>query len=183
MTVKVRNTGDRAGKEVVQLYVRDVEASVPRPEKELKAFAKVSLEPGEAKDVELTLTGRDFAYYDAARSMWYVESGAFEILVGASSADIRCRAVVQMESTQAAPSFMRLRRSRKSCGIRRPWSLSVRWRRTWRPGEIKDASMAAIMMNIPLIKLVKMGVIPSEEQLDGLIQRFNEIARGSQASA
>src|SRR5690606_8981616 len=85
VTVKVRNTGTRAGKEVVQLYVRDVEASVPRPEKELKAFAKVSLEPGEAKDVELVLTGRDFAYYEAARSMWYVESGEFEILVGASS--------------------------------------------------------------------------------------------------
>lgn len=183
VTVKVRNTGDRAGKEVVQLYVRDVEASVPRPEKELKAFAKVSLEPGEAKDVELTLTGRDFAYYDAARSMWYVESGAFEILVGASSADIRCRAVVQMESTQAAPQFHAFTTIAEVLRYPEAVEFIRQVAPHLAPGEIKDASMAAIMMNIPLIKLVKMGVIPSEEQLDGLIQRFNEIARGSQASA
>lgn len=183
VTVKVRNTGNRAGKEVVQLYVRDVEATVPRPEKELKAFAKVSLEPGEAKDVELVLTGRDFAYYDAARSMWYVEAGEFEILVGASSADIRCRAVVIVESTQPKPGFHEF--TTLSEILQYPEAVEVirQLMPHAAPTEIQDASVAAIMLNIPLAKLVKMGLIPSEEELRSLVQRFNEAVHGLKPSA
>jgi beta-glucosidase len=90
------NTGSVAGAEVAELYVHDVVASVPRPPKELKGFAKVRLEPGERRRVEITLDRRAFEYYDAERHAWVVEAGQFEILVGASCADIRLRGSVQV---------------------------------------------------------------------------------------
>ena len=90
MTVK--NSGKRAGQEVVQVYLRDPEARLVRPEKELKAFTKVNLQPGESKTVTLTLTRQSLAYYDPSVPGWVAEAGAFEVLVGASSADIRLRA-------------------------------------------------------------------------------------------
>lgn len=103
-TVKVRfdvtNTGNCAGKEIVQLYVRDVECSVPRPEKELKGFAKVSLNPGETRRVEMNLDKRSFAYYNVELSDWDAETGEYEILIGASSADIRLSGSIQVSSTQ-----------------------------------------------------------------------------------
>ncbi len=86
---KVKNVGDREGKEVVQLYVKDIESTVYRPEKELKGFEKVSLKPGEETFVEIGLDKRSFAFYNVLVSDWQVESGDFEILVGASSRDIR----------------------------------------------------------------------------------------------
>jgi beta-glucosidase len=91
--VDVTNTGDRVGAEVVQLYVRDVEASVRRPEKELKCFAKVVVEPGATARVHFTLDDRAFAFWDQAAADWRVEPGEFELLAGPSSADIRARAI------------------------------------------------------------------------------------------
>jgi beta-glucosidase len=87
--VDVTNTGKVAGKEVVQLYVRDRKATVARPEKELKAFAKVQLAPGQKKTVTFKLDREAFWYFDAARNAWTTEPGEFDILVGASSRDIR----------------------------------------------------------------------------------------------
>ncbi len=101
VSVEVVNTGDRAGATVVQLYVRDVEASVPRPAKELKAFAKVRLDPGERTGVELDLDRRSFAFWDVGVGDWVVESGAFELLVGTSSTDIHHRIEVAVESDDA----------------------------------------------------------------------------------
>ena len=89
--VDVTNAGKVAGKEVVQLYVRDVKASVARPEKELKAFAKVELAPKQTKTVTLTLDREAFWYFDVTRNTWVTEPGDFEILVGASSRDIHLR--------------------------------------------------------------------------------------------
>jgi beta-glucosidase len=99
VTVKIKNTGSMAGKEVVQLYVKDVESTIPRPEKELKAFAKVSLHPGEEKTVSFDLAKRAFAYYNVKLKDWHVETGAFEILVGKSSRDILLKETVEVEST------------------------------------------------------------------------------------
>ena len=91
-SIEITNTGQRAGQEVVQLYVRDKAASVQRPEKELKAFAKVHLEPGESRTVTLTI-GRDaLAYYDVSKHAWMAEAGEFEILIGSSSRDIHTTA-------------------------------------------------------------------------------------------
>jgi len=100
VTLKVKNTGAVAGKEIVQLYVRDVESTAFRPEKELKGFAKVALKPGEDTEVRFTLDRRSFAYYNTDLGDWHVETGVFEILVGASSRDIRLSTTVQVESTQ-----------------------------------------------------------------------------------
>jgi len=97
--VKVKNTGNVKGKEVVQLYVRDCESTVNRPEKELKGFEKVELEPGEEKIVSFILDKRAFAYYNVELKDWYVESGEFEILVGKSSRDIILREKIIVNST------------------------------------------------------------------------------------
>ena len=100
--LKVRNTGQRAGKETVQVYVRDVEATLFRPEKELKGFAKVHLEPGETTEVSIELNRRAFAFYDPDQRDWIVEAGDFEILVGASSQDIRLSSKIRIDSKQKA---------------------------------------------------------------------------------
>lgn len=88
-TVTITNTGDRAGKEVVQLYISDVESSVIRPKKELKGFEKVELQPGESKTITFSLTPEALAFYNENSSSWTVESGEYRVLIGASSADIR----------------------------------------------------------------------------------------------
>ncbi|WP_022824145.1 glycoside hydrolase family 3 C-terminal domain-containing protein [Hymenobacter norwichensis] len=89
VTLTVRNTGKTAGAEVVQAYVKDPQARVKRPEKELKAFEKVFLKPGEAKTVTLQLPAESFQYYDEATKQFVLEPGQFEVLVGSSSRDIR----------------------------------------------------------------------------------------------
>jgi beta-glucosidase len=96
IALTVKNTGAMSGKEIVQVYVRDVHASLARPPKELKQFAKIELTPGEAKTLSLTLDARAFAFYDPYAHQWNVEPGAFEILVGSSSRDIRLRGVVEI---------------------------------------------------------------------------------------
>jgi beta-glucosidase len=88
------NTGNLPGQEVAQLYLQDVDASVPRPVKELKGFAKVLLQPGESRTVRLTLTARDFAFWDVKEHKWLTEPGEFRILVGANVSDIRLRGQV-----------------------------------------------------------------------------------------
>lgn len=99
VTVRVKNTGNVPGKEIVQLYVRDVKSSVIRPEKELKGFEKVDLLPGEEKNVTFTLGKRAFAYYNIDINDWYVESGEFEILIGKSSREIVLTETVNVTST------------------------------------------------------------------------------------
>ena len=84
VSVKVKNTGKRAGEEVVQLYVRDVVASLTRPTKELKGFEKITLEAGETKTVEFNLTDQELGFYDN-EGKFKVESGKFEVMVGTSS--------------------------------------------------------------------------------------------------
>jgi len=85
ITVEVTNTGDRAGAEVVQLYLSDPEARVPRPEKELKGFQRIYLSPGEIKPVTLTLTERDLSFWDPGIKGWYAEEGTFQVRIGTSS--------------------------------------------------------------------------------------------------
>jgi beta-glucosidase len=94
VSVTIKNTGSRAGKEVVQLYVRDLESTLARPMKELKGFAKVELDPGQTKTVNFLLGSRAFAYYDPYQRQWVAEPGEFEILIGSSSRDIRARGMV-----------------------------------------------------------------------------------------
>ena len=88
VTAKLTNTGSVAGAEVVQLYVSDAEASVPRPDKELKGFEKVYLEPGESATVRFTLDRRALSFFDADAHDWKAEPGTFHALLGTSSRDI-----------------------------------------------------------------------------------------------
>ncbi|WRP17544.1 glycoside hydrolase family 3 C-terminal domain-containing protein [Carboxydochorda subterranea] len=92
--VPVTNTGSRDGEEIVQLYVRPHRSQLPRPVKELKGFARVALAPGETRPASFRLTIRDFSYYDPERGGWVAEPGTYDLLIGASSQDIRVQATV-----------------------------------------------------------------------------------------
>jgi beta-glucosidase len=103
VAVRATNTGSRAGSEVVQLYVSDEAASVPRPKKELKAFAKLRLEPSESQRVVLRLDPRSFAYFDVAQSGWLIEPGAFTIHIGRSAANEELSARLERGSAMRLP--------------------------------------------------------------------------------
>ena len=100
LSVTVTNTGSVAGKEVVQLYIKDVEASVERPEMELKAFRKIALEPGESKVVEFEVTPQMLKFYDSAKGDWVLEPGRFVACIGASSEDIRHRIEFEVKASR-----------------------------------------------------------------------------------
>lgn len=104
--VDVTNTGSLAGCEVVQLYVHDAEASLHRPEKELKGFAKIKLQPGETQTVAIALDWRAFTFWHPTYQDWVGEDGEFELLIGASSADIRQRLSVTLENCHLRPSLL-----------------------------------------------------------------------------
>ncbi len=97
VTVPVTNSGDRAGSEIVELYISDPKSSVDRPVKELKGFKKLALAPGETKTATFTISKDDLSFFDADRHEWVCEPGAFEVLIGASSADIRTKAGFTVE--------------------------------------------------------------------------------------
>ena len=103
VSLKVKNTGSTAGKEIVQLYVADKTNAASRPVKELKNFAKVELAPGEEKVVAMELDKRSFAWYNTEISDWYAATGTYEILVGSSSRDILLKDAVQLTSTTKIP--------------------------------------------------------------------------------
>lgn len=106
VSVDVTNTGQVAGKEVVQVYVHDHESMLMRPAKELKGFAKVELQPGETKTVTIPLDFRSFAYYHPAYKRWITEDGEFDILIGASSADIHFTRTITLHSTLELPPIL-----------------------------------------------------------------------------
>ena len=91
VSLNLKNTGKVKGSEIVQLYVRDIQASVDRPVKELKGFKKVSLNPGEEKNVEFTIDKKELSFFDPKLKDWTAESGEFEILIGSSSQDIKLK--------------------------------------------------------------------------------------------
>ena len=96
-TVNVKNTGKRAGSEVVQLYIHDVKSSVDRPKKELKGFQKVYLQPGENKDVTITINKEALSFYDELSSSWKAEAGKFEALVGNTSDNLKLKKVFELK--------------------------------------------------------------------------------------
>ncbi len=104
--VDVTNTGKVAGKEIVQVYVHDQKSGLVRPEKELKGFAKVELQPGETKSVSIQLDFRAFAYYHPEYKQWITEDGDFDLLIAASAADVRQTLTVTLESTLDLPCIL-----------------------------------------------------------------------------
>ena len=97
-TVDITNTGKRAGEEVVELYVHDTQPQIDRPVRELKGFAKVALQPGQTRTVQFTLQPRSLAYFDTPGHQWKADAGDYEIQIGASSRDLRQKAVLHLQA-------------------------------------------------------------------------------------
>ena len=108
VSVDVTNTGNMAGKEVVQLYVKDCTSSAIRPEKELKGFEKVFLNPGETKTVTMELDKRSFAWYNTELHDWFAASGEYKLLVGTSSRDIHLESRIHLNSSQELPMHVHM---------------------------------------------------------------------------
>lgn len=108
VSLKVKNTGAMAGKEIVQLYVADKTNAARRPEKELKNFTKVYLEPGEEKTVIMELDKRSFAWYCTDLKDWYAATGDYEIMAAASSQDIRLTKTIRMIASRHLPMDIHL---------------------------------------------------------------------------
>ncbi len=96
LSFTVKNTGKKSGSEIVQVYVAPIGAKVNRPDKELKAYAKIELAPGKSGKVNLVLKQEDFAYFDEHLHAFISDEGDYEILVGASCEDIRLRGIVTL---------------------------------------------------------------------------------------
>ena len=97
-SVDITNTGKRAGEEVAELYIHDLKPQIDKPVRELKGFSKVALQPGETKTVQFTIHPLNLAYFDESGKQWKADAGQYEIQVGASSRDIRQKAVVQLNA-------------------------------------------------------------------------------------
>ena len=93
----IKNTGSRAGAETVQLYIRDVKSSLSRPVKELKGFQKITLAPGESRDITFTIDKSMLSFYDDSKGEWVMEPGRFEALVGASAGDIKAKVAFEVK--------------------------------------------------------------------------------------
>jgi beta-glucosidase len=91
ISIAIKNTGERVGDEVVQLYIRDEKASVPRPTKQLMGFERISLAPNESKTVRFVLAANDLSFWDVSKKAFVVEPGLFEVMIGSSSVDIKSR--------------------------------------------------------------------------------------------
>ena len=97
ITLPVTNTGCREGSEVIQLYISDLQSSLPRPVKELKGFSKVKLAPGETREVTFTIGKEALSFFDDTRHEWVAEPGKFEAWIGASSTDIRNKVAFELK--------------------------------------------------------------------------------------
>jgi len=192
VTFTVKNTGDRAGKTVAQLYVGDVEGYVNavRPEKELKAFRKIALEPGESKEVSFTLDKRAFATWRSEIHDWWVESGDFCIAVGDSSDHLPLAATLRVESTVELPRhfdtnsiFMDLMADSKAKAILGPM-LEKMFSAFSTPDEnASEASQEAVSADMSLAMMQYMpirgtlsfgGGAVSDEMLEALLQKIND---------
>jgi beta-glucosidase len=189
VNVNVKNTGELAGKEIVQLYVKDVHSTVARPEKELKGFRKVHLEPGEEKSVTFTLDKRSFAYYNTVLKDWHVETGDFEILVGGSSDQIMLTTALKVKSTVTPP---RVYTRNSTIGdlmadpvgaqiVQNMMQSSMEISDTENPAGMDDSHqemMKAVMASMPLRSLIafSQGAL-TEDILGGIIMQVNDAQR------
>lgn len=187
VSADVTNTGSVAGKEVVQLYVGADSKTVIRPQKELRSFQKISLEPGETKTVSFTLGKRAFAYWNTQLHDWHVLTGSYDILIGASSRDIRLRGSVEATSTQPLPrrfhlnsTFGDIMADSQAAKAFAPLLSSLPF---GSPGErnepkedsaVSDEMGAAMMANMPLRGLISFsGGAVTQEVLEDILGQIN----------
>jgi len=176
VTVMVENTGDRAGQEVIQVYVGECAPRLPRPRRELKAFAKVALEPGQQAPLQFALGWRDFTFYNVVAGTWVMEGGEYEISIGASAADIRLSVRVTLASTHRAPEVIDRYTPIAKALQHPPAREQVQpildgMAQQFGGGEGREMMML-FLSDTPLGKLVAMGVL-TDDQLGGLIAAAN----------
>jgi len=187
VSVDVTNTGKLAGQEIVQVYVHERKSTLVRPEKELKGFSKVELQPGETRTVSIALDFRSFAYYHPAYRQWVTESGEFDILVGASSADIRASLAVTLQSTLNLPCIL----DRES--TIQEWLEDPRGKAVFEPmfqqmtaqlssllgGEVGGMDMLGFMMIMPLLSILHFQEsvlpMPADELVDGMLAQAHAL--------
>lgn len=182
VSVDVKNIGSIAGKAAVQLYVRDVESTVRRPVRELRAFEKVALQPGETRTVTFTLDKRAFAYWEPKCHDFFVESGEFVIEIGESSRDIRQSIPVQVEGTTELPftvtvnttigQLLKHPKGKEIIGNMMRSSALSHVDQTDSMGEGSERMMQGMMMGIQLGALVSYGRM-TRKQLKELIASLN----------
>ena len=175
MTVTVANTGPVAGAEVVQVYVRDVEASVARPVRELKGFAKVSLEPGESRQVTITLDQRAFSFWSELLGTWVVEAGEFAVEVGRHSRDLPLARSVTIDAPSiAAAAHRRLDPARVDGRPRRGLALIREAVAAGQPDPTRDAELVSVIGTMPMSTLAAFqGMSVDHDTLDKLVERVH----------
>jgi beta-glucosidase len=177
VTVTVRNSGTRAGKEVVQLYLRSLTSQFVRPIKELKAFAKVALAPGETSEVRMTLGERDFSVYDSERQAWRLEGGEFEILVGPSSDHLVLHVGLSAkEDPQSAmPVFHRLSPLKQFLQYPKARAILTQ---TFAGTPQADFFLGEdeLFTSMPIGKMARLGII-TDETVDTLVAQVNQALR------
>jgi beta-glucosidase len=171
--VTVTNTGRRAGTETVQVYVSDPEATVYRPEQELRGFARATLQPGESAQVTVGLDRRAFAYWHTGLGRWVVEGGRFVVGVGASSRDIRLRAGVDLAGDDIAAPLVA--ESTVEAWLAHPEA------GPWLRGALGGSAFATLLFDprngqmlraVPLVRLSRMPGFPvTEEQVAAAVDR------------
>ena len=179
VSVDVTNTGAVAGKEIVQLYIEDHTGKVQRPIRELKGFAKVSLDPGETKTVSMHLDTRSFSWYSAAIRDWYAYPGEYGIAVGSSSRDIRLTETVRLETDRALSIHITpdttvgdLYDHPKLTEIGR--DLLARTAHFFASENIQDDTLGdAIAGSVPLRAVVKFGIM-SQEEYGHLVMEYSD---------
>jgi beta-glucosidase len=182
VTLDVTNTGKIAGKEVVQLYVKDNTQSAIRPEKELKGFEAVRLNPGETKKVAMTLNKRSFAWYNTDIHDWYVAFGEYTILVGKSSRDIVFEEKILVEGTNKLPFVVdkdtmlgELMQNPKTADYTNThiWSELKVFQAEMEGSEMEEM-MKAVMNNLPLRSLRSFASV-TNEQINNWVEELNRL--------
>ena len=180
--VDVTNIGERAGKEVVQLYVTDKNGTVNRPVKELKGFTKLFLQPGETKKAQMKISARDLSFYSEEIKDWYAPSGTYELLVGHASDDIRVSCEIQFTTKKLLPFQVTgattigelLADSRTAAAT---MELLAPLQQNGENGEeVSEADqqmIQAILEGLPLKSLSIVGV--TGEMIEGIIYKLNEL--------
>lgn len=189
--VDVTNTGPVTGKEVAQVYVHDRQSSLRRPYKELKGFAKIALQPGETKTVTIALDFRAFAFYHPGYKEWIAEDGVFDILIGASAADIRLSQTVTLRATRDLPCLLNRESTvrewlndRRGRPVFEPVYQAMRARMGATFGADNDPEhigmdMMDFMMEIPLLSLLYFQQKDLPQPADQLVDNLLRQARGS----
>ncbi|HIT89320.1 MAG TPA: glycoside hydrolase family 3 C-terminal domain-containing protein [Candidatus Merdenecus merdavium] len=187
VSVTIENTGNVAGKEIVQLYVKDHTNSIMRPKKELRNFDKVELQPGESKTITMELSKRDLSYYNVELKDWYASSGEYEILIGKSSAEIvlqdrivfTTEVEIPFQVTRNTP-LEDILNNEKTKKILKPMVDEIQYVLGGDSETAKESvseEMALSMVgNMPLRGLRSFAGKSSEE-LDRLVQNLNEVLR------